>query len=267
MLTSTVENFPGFPEGIKGPDLMGRMQAQAQRHGARLLADRVTSSELAAHPLTLHTPRGAVRTRAVVVATGARARWLGLAGEERLRGAHLHTCARCDGPLYAGAAVLVVGGGDAAMEAALLASRHAATVTLVHRRALFKASAAALARVRNLSNVALREETRVARWEVDGAGALRAAWLTPRGRAVERVACSGAFIAIGREPATAFLGGAVRLDEAGYVELARGSRTSVDGVFACGDAADARYRQAVTAAGAGAQAAMDVDDWLMNDDR
>ena len=282
MLTSAVDNFPGFPDGISGPELMRRMEQQAKTAGANLTHERVVSIERQSAGrglFVLRTSRNtSVSARAVVVATGASARWLDLDGEKRLRGRYLHTCARCDGPLYSGANVLVVGGGDSAAEAALLLSRHAASVTLVHRRATFRMGARQLAAVRNTSRIRVRAPAEVRRWVVregDGASSSKLTAVElyeprPSGEPdgvmarTSTLEVSGAFIAIGHEPASAFLPPGVMRDEQGYVRLpaARSSMSSVDGIFACGDVADPRYRQAVTAAGAGAQAALDADEWL-----
>ena len=290
MLTAEVDNFPGFPDGISGPDLIARMRQQAEKFGARFIHERAVAVEKPTAQLAwrLRTDSGgSMAARAVVVGTGASARWLGLPGEDRLRGRHLHTCARCDGPLYRGAHVVVVGGGDSAASEALLLSRTAASVTLVHRRASFRAGARLLAAVRNSTNIRVRAPAEVSRWVVDdSSGELQAVELRvisvssassqtdapvsapvdSPATAVERVAVSGAFIAVGHEPATKFLPPSVEIDEYGYVRLHARSMTNAEGIFACGDTADPRYRQAVTAAGAGAQAALDADEWLTDTD-
>jgi thioredoxin reductase (NADPH) len=272
-LTPRVDNFPGAADGLSGPQIVRRIEEQAVHAGATMVPASAASLSLDGRPFVVSMTDGAhTSARALVLATGAQPRWLGLEHESSLRGSYLHTCVHCDAPLYAGLRTLVVGGGDGALDAALHLARLAQHVTLVHRRLSFRGAAWRLARVRNASNVHVHAPARVVRWLVSS-GKLVGAELGAGPADEQRnltIECDGAFMAIGRDPATSFLRGAdaapaVALDASGHVQLpeaGRSTRTSIDGVFAAGDVADTRYRQAVTAAGAGAQAAMDADEWL-----
>jgi len=262
LITSEVENYPGFPEPVMGPELIDRMRRQAERFGARFVDDNVTAVRFDRRPFELTTgTHGTVRTEAVIVATGATARWLDLPSEQRLIGHGISACATCDGFFFKGKELVVVGGGDSAMEEALFLTKFASHVTLVHRRDRLRASPIMQQRVRGNPKISLRLPAEVA--EVLGDTTVTGVRLRdPRSGALSEVAAGGLFVAIGHEPATRVFRGALELDPNGYLVVHDGTRTSVDGVFAAGDVRDHRYRQAVTAAGDGCMAAIDAQRWL-----
>jgi len=260
MLTTDVENYPGFPEGVMGPELMQAFRAQAERFGATLVQSDVTRVDLSSRPFGVWIDDEEHRARSVIIATGASARWLGLPGETRLRGFGVSTCATCDGFFFKGKPMVVVGGGDSAMEEALFLARMAESVTIVHRRDEFRAS-------RIMADRALANERIRVRWNAvveDVLGAEKVEAVRVRDvvtGAIEDIPAAAMFVAIGHDPNTGLFAGQVELDEAGYV-VTDGTRTSVEGVFACGDVQDTVYRQAITAAGSGCMAAMDAERWL-----
>lgn len=266
LITTDVENYPGFPEGVQGPELVDRMRRQAARFGARFVDDNIARVDFARSPFVLETgSQGSIRARAVIVATGANARWLGLPSEQKLLGHGVSACATCDGFFFKGVDLAVVGGGDSAMEEALFLTNFARSVTIVHRREAFRASRIMQQRVRDHPKIRTRFNAEVV--EVRGEGKVEG--LTVRDRAsgkTEELKVGGLFVAIGHEPATAVFRGVLELDELGYVRVHDGSRTSVEGVFAAGDVHDRRYRQAVTAAGDGCRAAIDAERWLAEHD-
>ena len=261
--TTEVENFPGFPAGIDGRELVGRMREQAARFGARFLAGDVTGCDFRGKPPALILDDGRrLESHAVIVATGAAARYLGLESEQRLKGRGVSACATCDGFFYRDVPVAVVGGGDTAMEEALVLVRYASAVTLIHRRHEFRASKVMSARVLAhpkisvLWNSVVEEVIASAGNEVAGLKLRH----TETGTRSE-IAVSGLFLAIGHEPNTAPFRGQLELDAAGYI-VSRRTRTNVEGVFAAGDVQDRVYRQAVTAAGSGCMAALEAERYL-----
>ncbi len=262
LITTDVENFPGFPEGIQGPELVERMRRQAERFGAEFVDDNVTRVDFAGRPFRLETgTRGAFRADAVIVTTGANARWLGLPSEARLRGHGVSACATCDGFFFKGSELAVVGGGDSAMEEALFLTNFATKVTIIHRRDRFRASRIMQQRATAHPKIAIRLETEVE--EVLGAEKVEGLRLRhARTRAPSELKVGGLFVAIGHDPATEVFRGSLELDAKGYLRLHDQTRTSVDGVFGAGDVSDHRYRQAVSAAGAGCMAAIDAERWL-----
>jgi thioredoxin reductase (NADPH) len=270
MTTTEVENFPGFPEGVSGPDLVERMRAQALRFGTRVLAEQVTAADLATGPFRLALGEGPpVLTRSVIVATGARANWLDVPGEARLArsGGGVSACAVCDGalPFFRDGVLAVVGGGDTAMEEALYLTKYAAQVVLIHRRGSLRASRVMAERVLSHDGIRVEWHTRVL--EVLGnstvSGLRLEDTLTGRRRTLP---VDGLFVAIGHTPNTAFLAGQLARDPAGYISVRPGrTETGVPGVFAAGDVMDSYYRQAITAAGTGAMAAIEAERWLAHD--
>jgi thioredoxin reductase (NADPH) len=269
MLTSEVENFPGFPEGIDGPELMAKMRAQAERFGSIMVDQDVDRVDLSAQPHRVWSAGREFRAEAIIVATGASALWLGLESETRLRGRGVSACATCDGFFFKGQEVVVVGGGDTALEEALFLTRFATKVHVVHRRDTFRASKIMISRVQAHPSIELHMNREVV--EVLGEKSTEAVMLrdtTPGATsAPERLAAGGLFVAIGYKPNTSILGGALPVDAAGYLQLeSETSASQIDGVFIAGDVHDHRYRQAVTAAGDGCRAALDAERWLSERD-
>ncbi len=262
MLTTDVENYPGFPEGLTGPAMMELFQKQAERFGARVIPEDATGIDLARRPFRVKTAERAFSADALILATGASARWLGLESEQRLQNRGVSACATCDGALFRGKPMAVVGGGDTAMEEALFLTRFASAVTVIHRRAELRASKIMQERARR------NEKIRFA-WNSVVEEVLGEHYVTGvRVRDVvdgstREIPVEALFVAIGHQPNTGLLKGQLELDSTGYVKVEPGStRTSVEGVFACGDAMDPTYRQAVTAAGTGCMAAIDAERWL-----
>jgi thioredoxin reductase (NADPH) len=266
--TTDVENYPGFPEGIMGPELMQQMRDQAERFGAQFLTDQATRIEPGAEgaPHTVWVGDEAFQGRTVILAMGAEHKKLGVPGEDELGGRGVSFCATCDAAFYKDAETIVVGGGDSAMEEAIFLAKFAAKVTIVHRRAEFRASKIMFERARSTPNIELLTPYTVDAFVAGENGVLGHAVLrnTQTGETEERP-MSGAFIAIGHEPQSEIVEGLVEVDEDGYVQVdGRSTRTNLPGVFASGDLVDHTYRQAVTAAGSGCQAALDAE-WYLRD--
>jgi thioredoxin reductase (NADPH) len=263
MLTTLVENWPGFRDGIMGPDLIAEIRSQAERFGAEVIRGNVAAVDLSRHPFTIRTSEQEFTTRALIVATGASARLLGLPSERGLIGHGVSTCATCDGYFFRGKPIAVVGGGDSAMEEAIFLTRFASHVTVVHRRDTLRASkimqdkAFANPKIAFEWNSDVIEIIDAARGEVTG-------MILRNNQTGERkeLAVDGVFVAIGHTPNTALFAGQLELDNNGYIVTHQGSRTSVRGVFACGDVQDHVYRQAITAAGTGCMAAIDAEHFL-----
>lgn len=261
--TADVENYPGFPEGIRGPDLMARLRQQAERFGARLVSASVTGAELAAAPFRVQLDNGeSPAGHTLIIATGASAQYLGLPSEQQLLGRGVSGCATCDGAFFRNVPVAVVGGGDTAMEEALFLTRFASRVIVLHRRDQFRASkimadrVLAHPKIEVAWNTVVEEVLDVARGEVTGVRLKDV-----RTGASRVLPVSGLFVAIGHRPNTAPFRGQLELNPQGYI-VARQTRTSVAGVFAAGDVQDADYRQAVTAAGSGCMAALEAARYL-----
>ncbi|MHB2017513.1 MAG: NAD(P)/FAD-dependent oxidoreductase [Candidatus Xenobia bacterium] len=259
MQTTEVENFPGFAQGVLGPELMAAMRQQAERFGARLLAEEAVAVDFSRPgALQVVTDSGVVTAPAVIVATGAAARMLGVPGEDRLLGRGVATCAVCDGAHFAGMKVAVAGGGDSALEEVLQLSRIAREVHLIHRRDSLRASRAMQERVLELPNVVVRWNTQVV--EARGDRRLEALLLNDQVEPFD-----GLFVAIGHEPNTAIFEGQLPRTPEGYIQTIEGeTRTAVPGVFVAGDAFDFRYRQAVTAAASGCKAALEAERYLIH---
>jgi thioredoxin reductase (NADPH) len=262
MLTTDVENYPGFADGILGPELMDQMEKQAQRFGAEILAVHVTEVDTSSRPFVVKAGDETWRARTLIVATGATARWLGIPGEEKLRGRGVSACATCDGFFFRDRELLVVGGGDTAMEEAMFLTKFASKVTIVHRRDTFRASKVMQDRV--LANEKIEIAWNTVLEEIFGDDAVTGASARDvETGATREIAADGVFMAIGHDPTTALFRGQLDLDDKGYLVVREPSTaTSVGGVFAAGDVTDHTYRQAVTAAGQGCKAAIDAERFL-----
>jgi thioredoxin reductase (NADPH) len=262
MLTTDVENYPGFADGLLGPELMDQMEKQAARFGAEILPVHVTDVDLSHRPFVVRAGDQGWRGSTIIVATGATARWLGVPGEEKLRGRGVSACATCDGFFFRDRELVVVGGGDTAMEEATFLTKFASKVTIVHRREEFRASKVMSARALANPKVDVIWNTTVA--EVHGDDAVSGVTLNDvRTEASRTFPADGLFVAIGHDPNTALFRGKLALDDDGYITVAEPrTSTSVPGVFAAGDVTDRIYRQAVTAAGQGCKAAIDAERFL-----
>jgi thioredoxin reductase (NADPH) len=264
MLTTMVENWPGFRDGIMGPDLMAEMRAQAERFGTEVIQGNVTSANVRQQPFTVDMADGRVYTaRTLIIATGASARWLDIGSDRKLSGHGVSTCATCDGYFFRGKPIAVVGGGDSAMEEANYLTRFASKVTVIHRRDTLRAS-------KIMQDKAFANPKIEFLWDSEVVDVLDVNQGAVTGIVVRNlktglqsaVPLEGVFIAIGHVPNTGLFEGQIELDEAGYIKTHAGSKTSVPGVFAAGDVQDRIYRQAVTAAGSGCMAAIDVERYL-----
>lgn len=262
-ITTLVENFPGWPEGVQGPQLIENMKQQAARFGTTFRMAHLVSVDLSKRPFALNLGKEVLRTRTLVIASGASARWLGLPSEQALIGHGVSSCATCDGFFFGGKEIAVIGGGDSAMEEAIFLTRFASKVTLIHRREHFRASKIMLDRtlahekIRILTNTAVDEVLGVEQKEVTG---LKLRNVVTQETSVLPV--SAMFLGIGHVPNAKMFAGQIDLDEDGYVRTTNQVFTRVPGVYACGDVQDRRYRQAITAAGSGCMAALEVEKFL-----
>ena len=262
MITTDVENFPGYPDGVTGPLMMDELQKQAERFGTKVLLEDATSVDFSSRPFEVSTDGMDYTADAVIVATGASARWLGLDSEQRLLNNGVSACATCDGALFRNKPMAVVGGGDTAMEEALFLTRFATRVTVVHRRGELRAS-------KVMQDRALANKKIEFAWHSEVDEILGDEFVTGirlrdvRDRSTREIDLEAVFIAIGHQPTTELFTGQLEMDDAAYLKVEAGTtRTTVEGVFACGDVADPSYRQAVTAAGTGCMAAIDSERWL-----
>jgi len=263
MLTTMVENFPGRREGIMGPDLMAEMRAQAERFGAEIIQGNVNKVDLCSQPMAVQTSDASYAARSVIIATGASARLLGLPSERGLMGHGVSTCATCDGYFFRGHEIAVVGGGDSAMEEAVFLTRFATKVTIVHRRDTLRASKIMQDKARANPKIAWLLSHEVDDIHDTGKGEVTAMVVrsTKTGERRE-LPVTGVFVAIGHTPNTSLFRGQLELDQNGYIITHDGAKTSLPGVFACGDVQDHIYRQAITAAGTGCMAAIDAEHYL-----
>ena len=263
--TTEVENFPGFPDGVMGPDLMDAMQQQAEKFGAELIYDDVASVDFSKPVKTLTLDGGDVLSaRAVIITTGSSYRKLGVPGEEQYSGRGVSYCATCDGFFFRDKPIVVVGGGDSAFEEAQFLSRFGSSVTLVHRRDTFRASKIMVDRAKENEKIHIITNAVVESVNGDDTGATSVTLRDVVSHETSELKASGIFVAIGHTPSTSFLGDAVALDDDGYIVVDGAStRTSVNGVFAAGDVVDRTYRQAISAAGMGCRAALDAQSYLV----
>jgi thioredoxin reductase (NADPH) len=267
-LTTLVENFPGFPEGIQGPELIENMRKQAGRFGAQYQLGHVDRVDLSSRPFALHVGKETIHARSLIIASGASARWLGLPSEQALIGHGVSSCATCDGFFFSGKEITVIGGGDSAMEEAIFLTRFATKVTLIHRRDEFRASKIMLDRARHnqkiefLTNTVVDDVYDPAKHEVTG--------LKLRNVKTDKtwdLATSAMFLGIGHIPNAAMFDGQLKTDNDGYLVTTNYVLTRVPGVYACGDVQDRRYRQAITAAGTGCMAALEAERFLEEEGR
>ncbi len=262
MITTDVENYPGFPDGIMGPELMESMRKQAERFGTRIISSNVTDVDFSERPFTVAVGSDEYQAETVIISTGASARWLGIPGEEKLRGFGVSACATCDGFFFRDKELVVVGGGDTAMEEALFLTKFASKVTVIHRRDEFRASTIMAERVMNHPKIEIVWDSVVE--EILGDSLVSGVKVrNVKTDEVHDMAVEGVFVAIGHDPNTSVFAGHLELDDEGYLVVQPGTTTtSVEAVYAAGDVTDKVYRQAVTAAGMGCQAALDAERFL-----
>lgn len=261
MLTTVVDNYPGFPEGIDGPVLMDKMRKQAERFGAVFVQQDAEGVNFANRPFTVKANGQEYKGKSVIIATGADTNWLGLPGEQKLIGRGVSSCAPCDAPFFRGKNVIVVGGGDSAMEEALVLTKYAQNITVVHRRDQFRASDIMQKKILSNSKIKVLWNSEV----VEIMGDVRVMGVKIKNNQTNQITempVDGVFVAIGHSPVTKLFSGQVELDAKGYMVVKEHTRTSVEGVFVAGDVHDYHYKQAVTAAGFGCMAAMDAEKWL-----
>jgi thioredoxin reductase (NADPH) len=265
MITTEVENYPGFPKGVQGPELMELFKAQAERFGTRVVTGDVTAVDLSDRPFKITSSEGDLVAETLIIATGASAKWLGIPSEQKFVNYGVSACATCDGALFKGRELLVVGGGDTAMEEANFLTRFSPKVTIVHRRESFRASKIMLDRATRNPRIELVTSAVIEEilGELPKPGVTGVRLRDTRDSSARELAVGGVFVAIGHEPNSKLFKGVLDMDDAGYLRVKHGSTaTRIPGVFACGDVADHVYRQAITAAGTGCMAAIDAERFL-----
>lgn len=263
LLTTEVENFPGFPDGVMGPELMDKMRKQAERFGTKIVSDIIKEVNFSVHPFRIKGSSNEIEALSVIIATGASARWLGIPSEEAFRGRGVSSCATCDGAFFRDREIIIVGGGDSAMEEATFLTRFASRVYIVHRRDKLRASKIMQEKALNHPKIEVIWNSAIE--EITGSMKVEGVKLKDtRTGSISEKAIDGVFIALGHKPNTKIFKGQIDLDEKGYIIYPNPetAATSKDGVFAAGDVTDHRYRQAVTAAGSGCAAALDAEKWL-----
>lgn len=262
-LTTLVENYPGFSEGVIGPELMHQMQMQAEKFGAEIIHDAVTKVNFHVKPFAVFVGEQKYTAETIIISTGASAKWMGLESERQLRGHGVSSCATCDGAFFRNQEVIVVGGGDTAMEDANFLTKFASKVTIVHRRDSLRASKIMQERTFKNPKIAFVWDSTIDKIHDVAKGSVTGVTLRNlKTNARTEMRCDGVFVAIGHQPNTEILKGQIELDEVGYVKLQQRTMTNIEGVFAAGDVVDHYYRQAVTAAGMGCMAAIDVERYL-----
>ena len=261
-ITTDVENYPGFPKGVMGPEMMELFKAQAERFGTQIHMDEITKVDLSKRPFTLWQRDKEWKAETVIIATGASAKLLDIPSEKKLMGHGVSACATCDGFFFKNQEVIVVGGGDTAMEEANFLTKFASKVTVVHRRDTLRASKIMQERALKNPKIAFVWNSAIDEILGDDKGVTGVRLKNLVNGETMKLAAQGVFIAIGHQPNTQMFDGQLETDSVGYITIKSGTKTSVDGVFACGDVADAIYRQAVTAAGTGCMAAIDAERWL-----
>ncbi len=263
ILTTDVENYPAFPDGVGGSELVDMMRKQAEKFGARFIGEDVAEVDLSSRPFKVKTATQSLEANSIIIATGASARWLGIPSEQKFIGRGVSSCATCDAPFYKGKDVIVVGGGDTAMEDSLFLTKFVNSVTIVHRRDQFRASNIMQERVKSNPKIKIVWNSVV--YEITGDAKVSGVKLkNVNTNEVTEMQVGGVFVAVGYQPNTKFLNGKLELDKAGYLVAKDEVKTAIDGVFVAGDVADHIYRQAVTAAGSGAKAALEVRAYLQN---
>ncbi|HBK33580.1 TPA: thioredoxin-disulfide reductase [Candidatus Uhrbacteria bacterium] len=262
MWTTEVENFPGFPEGVMGPELMDRMRKQAERFGAEIVDTQVASVNLSSHPFVVSAGEDAYESQALIIATGASARWLGVLGEEQYKGKGVSACATCDGFFFRGKDVVIVGGGDAALEEATFLTKFATHVTILVRGEALRASKPLQERARGNEKITFLYYTQVEEVLGDGVKVTGVKIKNSQTQEISELSVGGLFVSIGHQPNTGMFEGQLELTKGFIVRKPDTSLTSVPGVFVAGDVADWNYQQAITAAGLGCMAAMDCEEWL-----
>lgn len=261
MTTSEVENYPGFPSGIFGPELMMNMQQQTERFGSKIINEEVSSVDFQTHPFKIFTGSNSYTSSSVLISTGASPRKLGMRGEQDFSGKGISYCATCDGPFFKNQEIVVVGGGDTALEEAIFLTKFAKSVKIVHRRSKLKASKILQDRAFSNSKIEFFWNSFIK--EIHGTTKISSVTIKNIETEVEKeLEIGGLFIAIGHEPNTSIFNGQIEMDDKGYIKINNGTRTNIEGVFAAGDVHDYKYRQAITAAGYGCMAALEIEKWI-----